>query len=163
MQNRFSTVLLLLSGAVALSILPALAQGRGQGQGQQGRGRDHAEEQSHGHQRKNRKTDRDRLRFGNRDRGIIAAYYREHRRDLPPGLAKREHLPPGLERQLERNGRLPPGLQKRAVWFPSKLDRRLGPLPTGYGRCWVGSNVLIVNRKTFAILDIIRDVTILAH
>ena len=42
---------------------------------------------------------------------------------LPPGLAKRDTLPPGLERQLQRNGKLPPGLEKRAL--PDELKRAL--------------------------------------
>ena len=32
---------------------------------------------------------------------------------LPPGLAKRDHLPPGLQKHLDRRGTLPPGLAKR--------------------------------------------------
>src|SRR5919107_2406176 len=32
---------------------------------------------------------------------------------LPPGLAKRESLPPGLQKQLQKNGKLPPGMQKK--------------------------------------------------
>jgi hypothetical protein len=167
MRNRLLHRLLLLSGAVALSCMPALAQGRGNGKSHgekhwQGRGNDHGHGHGHGNRHK-----RDRLRFRDHDRDVIVGYYRDYYREhgnrLPHGLAKRRRLPPGLERQLRRNGHLPPGLQKRVVWFPARLDRRLGPLPYGYARCWVGANVLIVNRKTFAVLDIIRDVAILAH
>jgi hypothetical protein len=32
---------------------------------------------------------------------------------LPPGLAKRSQLPPGLQRHLWKHGSLPPGLQKK--------------------------------------------------
>ncbi len=171
MRNRLFRMLLLLSGAVALSFTPALAQGRGHGQNNEKK--DHKEERwqerehGRGHGRNHHEDHRDRLRFHNGARGEIVsyyrAYYREHRHHLPPGLARRGHLPPGLARQLRRNGRLPYGLRKRIVWFPAQLDRRLGPLPYGYRRCWVADNVLIVNRKTFAILDIIRDVAILNH
>ncbi len=34
-------------------------------------------------------------------------------RGLPPGLAKRDQLPPGLEKHLLKHGSLPPGLQKK--------------------------------------------------
>jgi hypothetical protein len=166
MRKRFFRLLLLLSGAVALSVAPALAQGRSQDHGH-GHGQDKWEKKDHGHGKKSHGHVHDRVRFRDHDRGVIVSYYRGYYRDhghhLPPGLAKREHLPPGLARQLRRNGHLPPGLQKRVVWFPKHLDRQLGPLPYGYRRCWVGDNVLIVNPKTFAILDIIRDVAILAH
>lgn len=168
MRNRFLKFVLLLSGAVAFAAMPALAQGRGQGRGN---GKEHGEKHwrgngnGHGHGRD--EHGRDKLRFRDHDRGVIVSYYRDYYREhgnrLPPGLARRGHLPPGLARQLRRNGHLPPGLQRRVVWFPARLDRRLGPLPYGYRRCWVGDNVLIVSPKTFAILDIIHDVAILAH
>jgi hypothetical protein len=35
------------------------------------------------------------------------------REGLPPGLAKRQTLPPGLRKHLRERGELPPGLQKR--------------------------------------------------
>ncbi len=41
---------------------------------------------------------------------------------LPPGLAKRNNLPPGLQKHLWKHGSLPPGLQKR-----------IGPGPMYYG------------------------------
>jgi hypothetical protein len=44
---------------------------------------------------------------------------------LPPGLAKREKLPPGLERQLKERGKLPPGLQKKIQPLPPELDKQL--------------------------------------
>ncbi len=38
-------------------------------------------------------------------------YYRNE--GLPPGLAKREQLPPGLQKHVRERGSLPPGLQKK--------------------------------------------------
>jgi hypothetical protein len=189
MRNRLFSTVLLLSGALAISAAPALAQGRGRGdhgKHQEGdkadhrdhgrghekdHGRDHGHayvsERDHGgrHEAYRLEDRREAYRYwhGDRDRGIIVSYYRVHRDDLPPGLARRESLPPGLQRQLRRNGRLPYGLQKRLVWFPRDLDRRLGPVPYGYRRCWVGGNVLVVNPKTFAILEIVQGISILAH
>ena len=150
-------------------------RGRGKDHGrghEKDHGRDHGKafvsERGHstGHEayrHDDRREGQYRYWHGDRDRGIIVSYYREHPRGLPPGLAKREDLPPGLERQLRRNGRLPYGLQKRVVWFPRDLDERLGPVPYGYRRCWVGGNVLVVNPKTFAILEIVQGISILAH
>jgi len=167
MRNlRFGT-LLLLSGTLAVSAAPAFAQGRGWGQQKaeehnHGRGKDDGQAFA-GNRERGRDHDDDRYWRGDRDREIIVGYYRIHRSELPPGLAKRESLPPGLARQLRRNGHLPPGLQKRLVWFPADLERRLGPLPYGYRRCWVGDNVLVVNPKTYAILEIVHGISILAH
>ncbi|MGC2854809.1 hypothetical protein ACM64Y_04985 [Novispirillum sp. DQ9] len=72
---------------------------------------------------------------------------------LPPGLAKRDTLPPGLEKQLERNGRLPPGLEGRAL--PDDLERRL-PRRDGTRRVVVGDDVVLIEEGTRVILDILR-------
>jgi hypothetical protein len=167
MRIRLLGTALLLSGALAIPATPVFAQGRGRGaqeryQGQEKeKHRDHGRARGHEHER-DRDHHRDHRYFRDRDRGIIVSYYQDRRSDLPPGLARRESLPPGLEKHLVRDGRLPPGLQRRVVWFPRDLDRRLGPLPYGYRRCWVGNNVLIVNPKTFAIVEIIQGISILA-
>ncbi len=94
--------------------------------------------------------------FSNQDRDLIVDYYSSRGSSLPPGLAKKRHLPPGLQKQLDRNGHLPPGLEKRGL--PSDLDRRLSRLPGGYGRVIVGNDVLIINTSTDEILDILRDI-----
>ena len=75
---------------------------------------------------------------------------------MPPGLAKREQLPPGLERQLVRKGTLPPGISKRAL--PPGLNSRLGPVPAGTERVIVGGDVALVEIATGVILDILKDV-----
>jgi hypothetical protein len=88
-----------------------------------------------------------RVFFSDRQQDMIRAYFRsgDRRRDLPPGLAKRNgDLPPGLERQLRRNGTLPPGLQRRVEPFPSDLDRRLEPLPGRYSRVILSDRALIL-------------------
>lgn len=75
--------------------------------------------------------------------------------DLPPGLAKRDRLPPGLQKQLERNGRLPPGLERRAL--PADLESRL-PDRADTERVIVGSDVVLIEKGTDLVLDVIRDV-----
>ncbi len=82
--------------------------------------------------------------FSERDRRIIGHYFQDTE-NLPPGLAKRGgKLPPGLERQLERNGTLPPGLQKRLQPFPDELEEQLPRLPAGYARAILPGRVLIL-------------------
>ena len=75
---------------------------------------------------------------------------------LPPGLAKRESLPPGLEKQLQRNGTLPPGLAKRDL--PLELRRRLPPPNKRHRRVIVDNDVLLIEKATGKILDILLDV-----
>jgi hypothetical protein len=100
-----------------------------------------------------------RIVFSVQDRDIIREYYRNRYANLPPGLAKRGgDLPPGLKKHLERDGTLPPGLQKRVEPFPVELERRLAPIPTTCSRVTLGVDILILDRRTQRILDIVHDI-----
>jgi Ni/Co efflux regulator RcnB len=80
---------------------------------------------------------------------------KEHK-GLPPGLAKRETLPPGLAQQLQRNGRLPPGLDKRDL--PDDLRSMLPKRLPGHKRIIVDNDVLLIEEATGVILDILEDI-----
>ena len=95
--------------------------------------------------------------FTKEERILIPKWLRTHRSGLPPGLAKRDRLPPGLEKQLRERDTLPPGLQKRVQPLPPQLERQLHRLPTGWRRVVIGGNVILMHEKTAAIYDIIRD------
>lgn len=72
--------------------------------------------------------------------------------ELPPGLAKRDGLPPGLAKRES----LPPGLAKRSL--PDDLETRLGPPPDGTERVIVDNDVLLIEKGTEILLDVITDV-----
>ena len=91
--------------------------------------------------------------FSEQDGEIIEEYVSEHGTGLPPGLARKDRLSPGLERQLRRNGRLPPGLQKRLSPFPHALEAKLGRLPRGHRRVFLGKRALILTAAN-VIMDI---------
>lgn len=92
--------------------------------------------------------------FSDDDQRLVRRYHAAYTASLPPGLAKRGgNLPPGLERQLERNGTLPPGLQKRVEPFPEDLNRQLPRLPSGCLRVFIGSHALIIDSSN-RILDL---------
>ncbi len=74
----------------------------------------------------------------------------------PPGLAKRDALPPGLERQYQRNGKLPPGLDKRRL--PGDLVLLLPRRHKDFERVIVGNDVLLIAVATGIILDILEGV-----
>ena len=95
--------------------------------------------------------------FTEQERGLIRGWYHDRRSGLPPGLAKKDRLPPGLEKQLRERGTLPPGLQKKVQPLPWELERHLRRLPTGYKRVVIGGNVILMNQKTALIYDIVRD------
>lgn len=90
--------------------------------------------------------------FSAREQQIIAECYSNNRAGLPPGLAKKDRLPPGLERQLQRNGTLPPGLQRRVQPLPEYCSQRLPPLPAGWERVVLSGRVMLLDRQ-----DVIVD------
>lgn len=106
-------------------------------------------------------------RFSADERKIIEDYYRKgkpsKKKGLPPGLAKRGgNLPPGLQKKLDRDGQLPPGLQKRLEPLPTDLERRLPRLPEQWERVILDGDVILIDRRTKRILDIIENVIGLA-
>ena len=99
------------------------------------------------------------IAFNDADRRQVHDYYSRsssHHKRMPPGLAKKKQLPPGLEKHVARNGKLPPGLQGRGL--PGDLERHLSPLPESYVRLKVGSDVVLLNQKTQVVMDVIYDV-----
>jgi hypothetical protein len=102
--------------------------------------------------------------FLQEERKIIYEYY--HRgsqsKGLPPGLAKKGKLPPGLQKHLDKNGKLPPGLQKRLEPLPRDLEVRLPRLPEYWERVILQEHVVLIDRRTQRILDIIENVIGLA-
>jgi hypothetical protein len=90
--------------------------------------------------------------FSSGERHNIQTCFDEHASELPPGLAKRESLPPGLQRQVEKGGSLPPGLQKRVQPMPQVCETHLSPLPDGYRRVVYGNRVMLVDPQS-KILD----------
>jgi len=126
--------------------------------------------------------------YSNKDRAVIEDYYhrhqerhREYRRDrddedggpgrghgkgMPPGLAKRGgNLPPGLAMRkslppgLARNDRLPDDIEYEPL--PRDLERQLPRLPSrDYVRVRVGTDLLILNKKTRVVLDVAQGLSL---
>ncbi|HWZ45173.1 MAG TPA: hypothetical protein VNW97_16980 [Candidatus Saccharimonadales bacterium] len=146
-RRSLTTVFFMI--AVTLAAQPGVAQGKGKGHG-------HNQDQSEAEQGKGHGIT---VIFTVHDRETIRDYYRNANSNLPPGLAKRNgQLPPGLQKHLERDGTLPPGLQKKVQPFPEDLERRLPRLPDGYQRVTIGVDVLIRDRRTQRIVDVIHDI-----
>ena len=96
--------------------------------------------------------------FSNHDRETIKTYYRDRRANLPPGLARKKELPPGLRKQVERKGHLPPGLQGEGL--PRDLEKQLTALPDGHLRLRVGADIVLMEGKTRLILDVVKNVAL---
>ncbi len=143
MRGRFlqGLALVLFCGMLAVALAQEHGKGHGKGQSSQ------------------QNVDRSQIVFSVHDQEIIRSYYRDQYSNLPPGLAKRGgNLPPGLQKHLERDGTLPPGLQKRVQPFPPELEARLPRLPDSYRRVVLGADIIILDRRTQRIMDIVRDI-----
>ena len=122
------------------------------------RGGDHG----NGHWRDNRGKHRDYdddddrrgYAFASHDRDEFRGWYGENYRHLPPGLAKRDRLPPGLERELVVRERFPRDLETHVVVVPVDLERRLPPPPPDCERVAIGGHIVLRNRDTKVVLDI---------
>ena len=117
-----------------------------------GHGNGHGNGHAYGHEKHDHDDD-DRAYYRDHDRDLHD-WYRAHYSNLPPGLAKKDRLPPGLERQLIVRGTLPPGLRREMHPCPVEVVRYLPPPPPGYMHTVIGGHIVLVNRKTFFVLDV---------
>lgn len=114
----------------------------------QGKGKGHGK----GHNKHDNDDDQEYYRES--DREYMRGWYDGHQSNLPPGLAKKDRLPPGLEKQLVRRGTLPPGLQKRIQPCPEEFVRYLPPPPPDCQHVLISGHIVLLNRKTNLIVDI---------
>jgi hypothetical protein len=138
--------------SVALSTTIAMAQDHD-------RDHDRDDDRWHEHDRdhdRDHDYDHDRGRhegYVDHDRDI-RAWYHDHYRHLPPGLAKRDRLPPGLERQLVVHGYLPVELRERMQPCPHELEVMLPPAAPGFAHVFIGGSLVLVNRANFQVADV---------
>jgi len=146
---------------LSVGITPAFADrdhdedhGHGNGHAYGQAKHDRAEDRREDRHEDRREDHREARRYyGDHDRDLHD-WYRAHYNHLPPGLAKRDRLPPGLERQIVVRGTLPPGLRREMHPCPVEVVRYLPPPPVGYMHTIIGGHIVLVNRKTFFVLDV---------
>ena len=97
-----------------------------------------------------------------RDRTTVYTYYRTEfvRGDCPPGLAKKNNgcLPPGQAKKLWGVGQpLPPTV----IYYPlpQPLVLQLAPPPMGYEYVRVDDDVVLMNRDTRLVSEIITNLS----
>jgi Ni/Co efflux regulator RcnB len=112
----------------------------------------------HGKHDRDDDDDQGRHYYSDHDRDYMRDWYHDHDHGdhMPPGLAKRDQLPPGLERQLRVRGTLPPGLRKKMMPCPEEIERRLPPPPVNCEHVVIGGHVVLVNRSSYVVLDIVH-------
>lgn len=79
-------------------------------------------------------------------------------RGYPRDWQSKKQRPPGLQRQLARNGKLPPVLDKKVQPPPAELMLRLPKLPAGSRYVVLGGNVILFDETTSPIVNILTKV-----
>ena len=141
---------LFLSLLLTVGTLGLNAQSRGKGKHQE------SDEVEVSAQSRNTKTTAT-ISIASNDQRVIREWFSDssNLKGLPPGLAKRETLPPGLQRQLVRNGQLPLGLEKKIQPLPPALEVQLAPLPEGRKRVFISGSVILLDERKNLILDLV--------
>jgi hypothetical protein len=142
------TVSALYFATPAPDALAAQGRGRGRGEAQKGDKGDQG----------NRAADRRETVVIDRDAHVRVIHEYARGGSLPPGLAKRRALPPGLRNQVQEKGTLPPGLRRHLVPVPPRLLARFPPAPRYYQRYFAGDDLIVIDTRTNRIAAIIRDV-----
>lgn len=160
MRGRTSLAIAVVLGCVLAVPATIDAQGRGNARGQAGKpAKTEKKAEKKPEKQKAEKSARQSGKDVVFDRDGHARVIREQRAaGLPPGLAKRESLPPGLRRQLVERGELPPGLQRHLVEVPGAWAARLPAVPSHYHRYFAGDDLIVVDTRTSRVAAIVRDV-----
>src|SRR5262249_308899 len=134
--------------ALTLSAGMAMAQGHGHANGH---GKDRGDWDDKHEAKREAKAERHYYREHDRE---LHEWYRAHYNHLPPGLAKKDRLPPGLERQLVVRGTLPPALRGYMRPCPIEPVHYFPPAPPGYMQTVIGGHIALVHKSTFFVLDV---------
>ena len=124
----------------------------------------YAQGKSNGHGKghdKNKHSDGDYDRDGRdyaysyspHDRAELHNWYDNHRGNLPPGLAKKDRLPPGWEKKMVIHQVMPVEYREYVRPAPVEIVRILPP-PPDCEHVVVGGHIVLMNRKTSVVLDI---------
>lgn len=103
-------------------------------------------------------ADAPRHGFGKDERAVLETYFRENpaaRKQLPPGLAKKNKLPPGWQKKVARGEVIPDDVWQHRVLLPPDVVRRLPPSPPGTVTVRVDDKIVRVVEDTRAVLDIL--------
>jgi hypothetical protein len=103
------------------------------------------------------------ISFTGHEASIIRTFYRElDAQHKSKGKGKNKGkgkgpkgLPPGIAMNLQRGKALPPGIAKQAL--PTRLIDLLPPPPHGFERISLAGKILLVERATRKIHDVLED------
>jgi Ni/Co efflux regulator RcnB len=138
--------------AVSLALSTTIAVAQDHGHGHDKHDRDDDDDHGNGHGKGHEKGHGHEA-YSDHDRDIHD-WYRAHYSHLPPGLAKRDRLPPGLERQLSGSWNFAARPPEENAALPSGTRNDIPPPPPNYAHFVIGGNLVLVNRANFQIADV---------
>ena len=147
-MKRSTVTILMLALSIAGS--PAVAE-----KGGKDKGRGHADQSA-----AERAPGKDKAHgapaFSQKERSEIDAYFAAHpdaRRQLPPGLAKKNKIPPGWQKKIRPGYRIPDDVWIHHIPLPHELLLKLPPPPPGAILVRIHDRILKVREKTHEVLD----------
>lgn len=99
---------------------------------------------------------RPRVSFTGEDRQMADYWFRRNEGSIKRTYDPAGKLPERMDRELAPNDRLPSGLPK--AHLPWGLERLLSPLPSELDRLIVGRHIVLVERRSATVLDVMREV-----
>lgn len=69
-------------------------------------------------------------------------------------VPQRHGLPPGLQKKLNRGGRLPPGWERKIQPLPVVVERQMGVVPEGYRRGFIEGQAVVYAPRTGIVIDV---------
>jgi hypothetical protein len=96
------------------------------------------------------------IRFSSLDRQRIDSWFKRYPEYVTRTYAPDGKLPPQVDRELAPTDRLPRNVPKARLPWP--LENQLSTVPPGVERVIVGRHLVMLDERTFTVLDIIRDV-----
>lgn len=99
---------------------------------------------------------RPRVAFTGGDRQMTDWWFRQNAGAIKRWYDPEGKLPARLDRELAPNDPLPRQLPQ--AYLPWGLERLLSPLPPGLERVIVGRHIVLVDRRTSTVLDVMREV-----
>lgn len=99
---------------------------------------------------------RPRVAFTGGDRQTTDWWFRQNAGAIKRWYDPAGKLPARLDRELAPNDPLPRQLPQ--AYLPWGLERLLSPLPPGLERVIVGRHIVLVDRHTSTVLDVMREV-----
>ena len=84
--------------------------------------------------------------FTTRDRTTVRTCYDQHASGMSSGFTRRDAMPAGVDRQVQRNGTVPAALEREIQFLPQVCDDQLPRLPSDLQRVVYMRRVLLIDR-----------------